>query len=97
MNYHFLQSEEWQSFNENLGEKTVRVKEEDFEYLAIIKSSKLGNYLYLPYGPLLDEKSPVSSLKSALKSLKDLAKTEKAFFIRIEPTVFIDSQKMRRP
>jgi len=92
MNYHFLQSEEWQSFNKALGEKTVRVKEKDFEYLAIVKPSKLGNYLYLPYGPLLDEKSKISSLESALKTL---AKTENAFFIRVEPTPFIDSQKMK--
>lgn len=49
-----------------------------------MKPTPLGNYLFLPYGPYLKTKS---ALNSALKSLKTLAKSQNAFFVRLEPTL----------
>ncbi len=76
------QSESWQKFQETLGEKSFLVKEDGFEYLAILKTTPVGNYLYLPYGPAADEKK---SFQKALKSLEKLAKENNAIFTRIEP------------
>ena len=42
----------------------------------------MGNYLYLPYGPVARTQT---AFKEALTSLNDLAKSEKVIFIRIEP------------
>lgn len=76
------QSQKWQELQSNLNEKSFLEKAEDFYYLAIEKSTPAGKYLYLPYGPVAKDKN---SLKKAIKSLEDLAKKEKAIFVRIEP------------
>lgn len=83
MNIPITQSEEWKKLQDDLKETNFLVQESDYQYLAILKETPLGNYLYLPYGPVTESKK---SFENALKSLKNLAKKEKAFFIRIEPT-----------
>lgn len=82
---HFLQSPTWENYEQLEGHTTFRLESKDFEAMAILNSTPLGNYLYCPYGPILKNDSE-TSLKSALKSLSDLAKKQNAFFIRIEPT-----------
>ena len=76
------QSEKWQKFQEDLGETSFLEQGSGFHYLAILKKTPVGSYLYLPYGPVADDKS---SFQSALKSLDTLAKAQHAIFIRIEP------------
>lgn len=76
------QSKEWQKLQDDLGEKSFFFTEKGYQYLAILKNTPIGNYLYLPYGPVAEEKS---GFKNAIKSLEKLANREKAFFIRIEP------------
>ena len=47
------QTKSWQSLQESLG-KTVFFKETaDYIFLATLEHTKLGDYLYLPYGPYL--------------------------------------------
>ena len=86
MYQHFLQSKEWETFERSLGHTTFRQKSPDFEYLAIKKPTKLGPYLFVPYGPVLDTTQPEKSLRKALESLVGLAKDQKAIFTRLEPT-----------
>ncbi len=75
-------SREWQKLQNDLGEKSVYEQKMGYHFLAIIKSTIVGNYLFVPYGPVAkDEKS----FKNAISSLKNLAKTHHAFFIRMEP------------
>ena len=76
------QSSEWHKLQEELGEESILVEKEDYQYLAIIKPTPVGNYLYCPYGPVAKDKT---SFKNALGSLNDLAKEKKAIFIRVEP------------
>lgn len=76
------QSQDWHKLQEDLGEESILVKEEDFQYLAIIKTTPVGEYLYCPYGPIAKDGA---SFKTALKSLNNLAKEKSAIFIRIEP------------
>ena len=86
MHQHFLQSHEWEQFEQSLGHTTFRQQSADFEYLAIKKPAKLGPYLFIPYGPVLGTTQPEKSLQKALESLVSLAKDQKAIFIRLEPT-----------
>lgn len=76
------QSEVWQDLEKDLGEKTVFEKQDGYQFLAIIKKTKAGNYLFVPYGPLAEDQK---SFKKALAALKTLAKAHKAIFTRIEP------------
>ncbi len=82
MNIPITQSESWQKLQEALGETAHREETKDYTFLAVIKSTPLGNYLYLPYGPVADTKE---GMAAALDAIKDLAGKERAFFIRIEP------------
>lgn len=77
-----LQTKAWEKLQNDLGEETFFVEEKDFQYLAILKKTKFGNYLYLPYGPVLHTKN---AYKKALESLQELAKEKSITFIRIEP------------
>lgn len=77
-----LQTKAWEKLQNDLGEETFFVQEKDFQFLAIVKKTKFGTYLYLPYGPVLKD---AKSAKKALKSLEELANEKSAIFIRIEP------------
>ncbi|MBR3236372.1 peptidoglycan bridge formation glycyltransferase FemA/FemB family protein [Candidatus Saccharibacteria bacterium] len=76
------QSKAWQNLQNDLGEKSFYEENDRFSYLAILKTTPVGNYLYCPYGPVANDKV---AFKSALKDLKELATKNQAFFIRIEP------------
>ena len=76
------QSEAWKKLQDDLGETSFYEKKGNYEYLAILKSTPVGNYLYLPYGPVYTDKS---DFDEAYKSLRELAKSQNAIFIRIEP------------
>ena len=76
------QSSEWRKLQEELGEESILVEKEGYQFLAIIKPTPVGNYLYCPYGPVAKDKT---SFKNALGSLNDLAKDKSAIFIRVEP------------
>ena len=76
------QSQDWHKLQEELGEESILVEKEGYQFLAIIKPTPVGNYLYCPYGPVAKDKT---SFKNALGSLNDLAKDKSAIFIRVEP------------
>lgn len=76
------QSQDWQKLQEELGEESILVEKEGYQYLAITKPTPVGNYLYCPYGPVAKDKT---SFKNALGSLNNLAKKKSAIFIRVEP------------
>ena len=76
------QSKEWEKLQKDLGEASFYREEKDFRYLAIKKTTPTGAYLYLPYGPVADNRE---GFNAALKNLDQLAQEEKAIFIRIEP------------
>ena len=76
------QSEAWQTLQEDLGETSFYEKKGNYEYLAILKSTPVGNYLYLPYGPVYADKN---DFNDAYESIKQLAEKNKAIFVRVEP------------
>lgn len=76
------QSEGWQKLQNDLGETSFFEKTDNYQFLAIKKSTPVGNYLYVPYGPIVNEKS---DFKKAIAALKEIAAREHSIFIRIEP------------
>lgn len=76
------QSEVWNKLQHDLGEETFFVQEASYQYLAIYKHTPLGNYLFLPYGPVAED---AKSFKQAIKSIDQLAGKHHAIFTRIEP------------
>lgn len=82
MNVPITQSREWQKLQDGLGEKSFFDQNKDYQYLAILKTTPVGNYLYCPYGPVT---SGERSFNHAIKSLENLAREHGAIFIRIEP------------
>lgn len=82
MNAVLMQTKEWQALQNDLGETSFLEEGKDFQYLAILKHTPVGNYLYVPYGPAYENRE---GFKNALKSLQELAKNHNAIFIRIEP------------
>ena len=76
------QSEAWHILQKDLGEKSIFIKEKNYQFVAIIKPIPMGNYLYCPYGPIAKEKE---TFKLAIDALKKIATEEKAIFIRVEP------------
>ena len=76
------QSDKWYKLQKDLQEKAVIRQEKEYQYLAIIKSTPMGNYLYCPYGPIAKDKA---SFKKALQSLEEDSAQNNAFFIRVEP------------
>ncbi len=82
MDIPITQSKDWQHLQDDLGETSFFEDNTDYQYLAILKKTPVGNYLYLPYGPVA---TSAVSFKRALASLTKLAQGQKAIFIRIEP------------
>lgn len=94
----FLQSWNWGEFNKEMGNKIWRfgIYEQPtsgVDYLVgaafLVKvSARRGTFLSLPHGPAI--KSQISNikseiLKSLLEKIKELAKQERAIFLRLSP------------
>lgn len=87
---HFLQSEEWEKYEQLEGHETLHVKGEGFSARVVVMTTALGKYFYVPYGPEIEVKKTETArevLERAFKVLKEKAKAKKAFFVRVEPTV----------
>lgn len=82
MQSHFLASEAWAKWQQSLGHTTFHVKNQDFEYLAILEANRLNKRLYLPYSPLIKRSQ---SVEKALSSIEELARQQGAWFVRMEP------------
>lgn len=82
MNIPITQSKAWYKLQDDLNETSFLVDERGYHYLAILKHTPTGNYLYCPYGPCYEGKT---HFNKALDSLVALANKHKAVFIRIEP------------
>lgn len=82
MNIPITQSREWQKLQDDLGEKSVFKQGDNYQFLAIIKHTPVGNYLYCPYGPVAQDDN---GFQEALTVLQQLAREHHAIFLRIEP------------
>lgn len=95
---HFLQSGEWEKYEQAEGHRTLRAEGEGFRALLVVHETALGEYLFCPYGPELWEVPGHDlkwSLEQALNSLAELARQEKTIFVRVEPTVAFTEAEMK--
>lgn len=92
-----LQSPLWETFEQHLGRQTFRVETDSFSYFGYVQTTRLGSYLYLPYGPLLTPSgsvSPDDALKSALASLNSLCREHNFLFARLEPQTYFPPETL---
>lgn len=93
----FLQSSSFGEFHEKLGDKVWRYgvvgSGKIVSFAQIIKKqSKIGSFLYVPWGPILNSEADLGNL---IEVLRDCAIKEGASFIRLEPRVeFAEWQKL---
>ena len=82
MRQEFLQSREWERFQQQLGRQTFFDSGPGWHYLAALEVGRISRRLFCAYGPVVDD---LESFQQATMSLKERAKQSKADFIRIEP------------
>lgn len=90
---HFLQSDAWRAFQEALGRQTFVAAGKGWRYMAVLETGKGNTRLYCPYGPDCDNPK---AFDEAVASLRELARTQNATFIRVEPTHGVDAANMKR-
>ena len=78
-----MQSEAWESFQRSRGSETFRIVKDNYEISAILKKTPLGNYIYCPYGPAVEN---YDGLRDSFVELRTLAERTHSFFVRMEPT-----------
>jgi len=79
----FLQSNQWRKFQESVGRKTFLIDSPEI-HASIIEHALpvVGRYFYIPRGPKIHE---TYNMKHVTSELIELAKKEKAGWIRIDP------------
>ena len=97
-NLEFLQSSQWRQFQASVGRRTFFLENKGF--LASVIEHELpvvGRYLYVPKGPVVERETQsveremqntkllVQNMERGIRDLLELAKKEKAGWIRIEP------------
>ena len=87
----FQQSIEWTKVKENWNHEIVITKNKDGKIIGAImvlirKIPFFGNYMYVPRGPICDIHDE-DILKELTDGLKNLAKENKAFTLRMEPDI----------
>lgn len=81
----FLQSKEWLNFQKSAGNNIYNVNGEDFWANVVNYSLPIvGNYFYIPRGPIIRTKSEKIKTKRGISDLINLAKKNKAGWIRID-------------
>lgn len=77
----FLQSYHQKKLYESLGQKTWLFESDGIRSLVTKIEARRGTFLFLPYGPM----GQSEGIKKFFAELKELAKAEKAAFIRVSP------------
>lgn len=90
MQQSFLQTPEWLAFQQSIGRKGWRLESGFVTTTVLRQDVRLGhNFLYIPYGPLLDLNHVEGGLQNEIRQfaafLRGLARDEKSMFVKIEP------------
>jgi len=98
VNSNLLQSDKWMRFQELMGRQTFKASGPGWSYRAILERSepfldKSSKRLYVPYGPVAVS---AGSLSKAMDSLKELAVSQKAGYVRIEPYPYFDKPTLKK-
>jgi peptidoglycan pentaglycine glycine transferase (the first glycine) len=89
----FLQSVYWRKFQEAWGRKTFELSEKDennstliYAYMIVHTLPVVGDYFYVPRGPIVQVQSSKFKVQSFFKDIIELAKKNNIGWVRIEPT-----------
>jgi len=92
----FLQSWAWKNFEEKMGKKVFALRIFDNQEtlalaLVVSEKAKRGNYLTIAAGPLLNwqKQERQEIILVLLDKLKEIAKNERAIFLRLRPQAVI--------
>lgn len=86
------QTSAWQKLLQDFGHTTFFAEQPDYTFLADLKYTPVGNYLYVPYGPCATTKS---GFKKAYSHLIKLAQQHNAVFVRVEPQSSVSSSLLK--
>ena len=78
----FLQSPAWAAVQRSLGRRIHEQSGPGWSFLAIEEKNPAGKVIYAPYGPVAKS---VDAFDAATTALVELAKKERAVFVRMEP------------
>ena len=92
MKTNILQTKDWQKFLNDEDNKTFWIEDERFTAMCVLKTTPVGNYLFLPYGPCPESQK---DFKNSLTAIKKIAKENNAIFVRIEPTFTIAEKTIK--
>jgi lipid II:glycine glycyltransferase (peptidoglycan interpeptide bridge formation enzyme) len=99
----FLQSKQWEKFQNKIGRKTFRTNEGGLTCLAIkYELSIVSGYFFIPRGPIrirklkFENQGNAPKLKIHLNRLIKIAKKNNVGWIRIEPQSFEDLEDIKR-
>jgi lipid II:glycine glycyltransferase (peptidoglycan interpeptide bridge formation enzyme) len=88
---HVLQGVEWAAFQRVLGREVARGAGDGWAWQGHITTSRLGSYLYLPYGPTARAKSAWPAIAQSWRSLG-----RPADFVRFEPMGEVSEAELER-
>ncbi len=89
----FFQSPPWAEFQRALGEEIITAEGEGWHYWGRMVADALGRYLYLPYGPVVENEA---ALDAALADAKQRAKQAGAYRLLVEPSLPITPDQASR-
>ncbi len=87
-----LQSRVWAQFQQNLRQQVIYSSGEGWAWCAAVRKARAGiKYLYVPYGPIVNDKE---SLEQAMTSLEQAGKQAKVDFVRVQPVGAVNESDM---
>ena len=89
---HFLQSDIWKEFQNQLGNKIITGSGNGWSYTGMVKNDQIGPYIYIPYGPFAVS---ITTLKHAISDLKNQAMDIGAYVIYVEPMPPVTKEEAR--
>ena len=91
MRQEFLQSRQWEQFQQALGRQTFFEQGPNWHYLAFLEHGRISRRLFCPYGPVVED---LAGFRQAMASLSQRAAQVGADFIRIEPKAGLTKEEL---
>jgi len=91
---HVMQSRSWMAVQQALGDEVVHQRGEGWRWAGVRHRGRGVSYLYLPYGPALDDPT---RLGDALDAIRAAGRSLSVDFVRVEPDLVVASTAMAPP